>query len=178
MHVIISQPRSGSNFIIDNVRKFSDITIDKHPYTHIWNKDFVEKKFENTYILVLRKPIDAIVSSIVHGFERKKEKVQLNESTLRQSAERYAKHIPACSVDEVLKFDFNDLISKPHKVISAMVGIHLTNETLVDSEGSPNGSMKNHEGYEYLYNFAEEHPSIFREVNALYEDALLKTIKF
>ncbi len=178
MHLIISQPRSGSNFIIDNVRKFSDITIDKHPYTHIWNKDFLEKKFENTYILVLRKPIDAIVSSIIHGVEKRKEELQINEYALIQSAERYSKHVPACSIDEVLKFDFNDLISKPHQVISAMVGIHLTNETLVDSEGSLHGSLKNHKDYENLYNFAVEHSSIFDEANALYEEALLKTIKF
>jgi len=177
MHVIISQPRSGSNFIINNVRKFSDITIDKHPYTHLWNKDFIEKKFENKYILVLRKPMDVVVSSLIHSFANKEEEVQINEDALIKSAARYSRHILPCSIDEVLKFDFNDLASQPHRVISAITDLDFSGKELVEPEGL-HGSLKMHKSYEDSYNFALKHSSIFDEANILYEEALLKTIKF
>jgi hypothetical protein len=177
MHIIISQPRSGSNFIIENVRKFSDISIDKHPYTHLWNKDFIEKKFENKYILVLRKPMDVVVSSLIHSFANKEEPVQINEDALIKSVAKYSRHIPPCSIDEVLKFDFNDLVSQPNRVISKITDLDFSEKELLTIEGL-NGSLKMHKDYENVYNFATTHSSIFDEANVLYEEALLKTIKF
>lgn len=174
MHIkIISQPRSGSNFLIDNIKTLPDTTVGKNPYAYILHKDFTQKIFESRYVVVLRNPLDVAVSSIIQNSVVKEISVEFSKDAFYSIIKKYESHLKGCVIDEVLKFDFNDLVSQPRQVLSKITDVDFTNRDLIEPQ-----SHKKNPDYENVYQFAMDNLDIFKDITDLYQEALLKTIKF
>ena len=157
MYHIISYPRSGSNFLLENLRPY--VEIDKHPYMEI---------SDGIYILVLRYPLDAIVSGIVHHHIKTGEPLLDYEGTLRSAANLYIKHLDSYDLSKVSVYDFNDLVSNPIGVLSTIVNI----EHSLIYPRNLEGSLKDYELYKNLYIFAQDHVDIFDQAIDRYYEAL------
>lgn len=157
MYHIISYPRSGSNFLLENLRPY--VEVDKHPYMEI---------SDGIYILVLRYPLDAIVSGIVHHHIKTGEPLIDYEGTLRSACQLYIKHLTSYDLSKVSVYDFNDLVSNPIGVLSTIVDI---GHSLI-YPGNLEGSLKDYELYKNLYIFAQDHVDIFDEATNRYYEAL------
>jgi hypothetical protein len=155
----VSYPRSGSNFLLENLRDYIEIT--KDPTYEFSNKEC---------IIVLRNPIDAIVSGIVHNHARTETILPEDEylPTLIGAAQFYVDHLKKYDLPNITVYDFNDLVSNPVGVL----------RTIADFDGeivyptNLKGSLKNHPLYEPLYKYAMQNPEIFTNANKAYLDGL------
>ena len=159
MYYVISYPRSGSNFILENLRDYTEITKDP-------NYGFSHKEC----IIVLRNPLEAIVSGIVHNHARLETDLSEDEyyPTLTGASQFYVDHLKKYDLSNIRVYDFNDLVSNPVGVL----------RTIADFEGdivyptNLKGSLKDHSLYAPLYQYAIENPAIFTDANKAYLDGL------
>ena len=165
MFIIVSYPRSGSVFLLENIEKYEK-TI-KSPFTILEDGQ--------KYIMVLRNPLDSIVSGIIHNSIRTKTKL-LEEDyypTLDGATNHYIKHLKFYDLSKIFVYSFNDLINKPKKVFSNLVGnFDIPIEYPSGGLENSRGSLTNHPEYIKLYKYAKENPLIFKNANKLYEEAL------
>jgi len=164
MYHIISYPRSGSNFLLENLRPY--VEVDKHPYMEI--SDGMQGTLKESYILVLRNPLDAIVSGIAHHHIKTGEPLVDFDGTLRSATNLYIKHLTSYDLSKVSVYDFNDLVSNPIGVLSTIVNI----EHSLIYPGNLEGSLKHYELYKDLHNYALNHTDIFEPANKVYQSAL------
>jgi hypothetical protein len=135
------------------------VNIDKHPYMEI---------SDGIYILVLRNPLDAIVSGLVHSHIRSGEDISQFEPYLWGASQTYTKHLQSYDLSKVLVYDFNDLVSNPIGVLSTIANIE---HPLIFPENLE-GSLKDYKIYKDLHAFALTKPHIFDEPNEAYNKAM------
>jgi hypothetical protein len=136
------------------------VNIDKHPYMEI---------SDGTYILVLRNPLDTIVSGLVHSHIRSGEDIISRfDPYLRGASETYIKHLHSYDLSKVLVYDFNDLVSNPIGVLSTIADIK---HPLIYPD-KLEGSLKDYQIYKDLHAFALTKPDIFDKANDAYNEAM------
>lgn len=167
MHYVVSYPRSGSNFLLENL------------------KDYIEIKKDPTYglshekcIIVLRNPIDAVVSGIIHNHATTKTQLVEKEyhPTLVGASKFYVDHINKYDLSKIAVYDFNDLISNPVGVFRSIVDfdgdiVYPKNLDVVYPINL-RSSVKDHPSYTPLHQYAMQNTDIFTEANEAYLDAL------
>jgi hypothetical protein len=124
---------------------------------------------DGTYILVLRYPLDAIVSGIVHHHIKTGEPIIDYAEALSAACQHYIKHLNSYDLSKVSVYDFNDLVSNPMGLLSTIVDIK---HSPLIYPGNLEGSLKDYELYQILYEFAKKHAFIFKPANKVYQEAL------
>ncbi|KKL13310.1 hypothetical protein LCGC14_2527030, partial [marine sediment metagenome] len=138
-------------------------------YPHVENKNLVDDLYDYNpdlkFIYLVRSPIDRIISSYIHGYQRGFIKKDINEELINNPffidiskyAAQISPYIQTFDRENILIIDFDDFISDQHEIVSDIckfLGIHFNPDLISQDEHSNKslGNVKLKKQYSRLFN--------------------------